>query len=214
MMVKAFLCCALVLGLTAAASATEIVQLPEPQKTGGAALLDCLASRHATREFADVELTDQQLSDLLWAAGGVNRADGRFVYPTAMNVQDMLIYVVSRAGAFRYDPQGNALVQVASGDSRATAGMQPFVASAAVNLVYVQDTARWKTLKFEAPAEKVFGFGCVHAGEIAQNVGLYAASQGWANVVRGSYPEAELAKLLGLSEGERILLTQSVGPEA
>ncbi|MGN0838136.1 MAG: SagB/ThcOx family dehydrogenase [Pyramidobacter sp.] len=211
-MKKFAVCCAMVLGLALSAGAAETISLPEPVKNGGPALLDCLAARRSTRTFADGPLSVQQLSDLLWAAGGQNRPDGKLVYPTALNVQDLQIYAVTSSGVFRYDPHRNVLIEIEKGDYRAETGVQAFTADAAVNLVYVQDKTQWKKLKHVPPEDDVYGMGCIHAGEACQNASLYAASRNWACVVRGSFDRGRLGKRLRLSREQVILLTQSLGP--
>ena len=210
-MKKSVLAGAIALALACAAFAAEPVRLPEPAKSGGVALLDCLSSRRAVRAFSGEALSEQELSDLLWATGGVSSPDGKLTYPTALDVRDIVIYAFTAAGAFRYDPAGHALVPVVSGDCRAATGMQPFVGSASVNLVYVQDASRWAGKK--VPPEKIAEFGCVHAGAAAQNASLFAASKGWASVVRGSVDRAAVAKLLGLNEMQIVLLAHSIGPK-
>jgi nitroreductase len=210
---KFAVCCAIVLGMAMSAGAAETVSLPVPAKSGGSALLDCLAARRSTRSFAHESLSLQEISDLLWAAGGQNRPDGKLVYPTAMNVQDLLIYAVTPQGVYRYDPHGNALIEVEKGDFRAETGVQSFIAEAAVDLVYVQDKKQWKKLGHIPSDDAVYGMGCIHAGEACQNVSLFAASKGWACVVRGSFNRKKLGKRLRLGGEHVILLTQSVGPE-
>ena len=210
-MKKILAVCVIAASLACAALAAEPARLPEPAKSGGAALLDCLSARRAERTFSGETLSEQELSDLLWAAGGVSSADGRLTYPTALDVRDIVIYAFTAAGAFRYDPAENALVPVVPGDCRAATGMQPFVAGASVNLVYVHDASRWTEKK--VPVGKILEFGCVHAGAAAQNASLFAAAKGWACVVRGSVDRVAVARLLGLGEGQLVLLAQSIGPK-
>lgn len=211
-MKKIILCFVLIFAFAAAACAEAAVSLPQPKKSGGTSLLDSLAARRSEREFADTALTQQQLSDLLWATGGVNRDNGSLTYPTAMNVQDIIIYAVTREGVYRYEPKENSLAEVEKGDYRAETGMQPFAAKAAVNLVLVQDKSKWEKLKKLPPAEDILRMGSIHAGSAIQNAGLFAASQGWANVVRGSFDQKKLAARLKLNEQQMILITQSIGP--
>lgn len=198
--------CAAVLALAAAAWAQE-VSLPSPSTSGGAPLLDCLSARRSSRVFADVDLTAQELSDLLWATGGVNAPDGRLTYPTAMDVRDLTIAVLTRDGAYLYDPEKNVLVLVAAGDHRAAAkGMQASVANAAVCLAYVLTPRAGKK---PVPVEMSY----IHAGSAAQNASLFAAAKGWASVVRGSFDGVRLAALLGLDAGQKVLLVHSIGPK-
>ena len=198
----------------AARAAEGDVALPAPQKSGGPALLQALSDRRSDRAFADADLTPQQLSDLLWATAGVNRDNGLRVYPVAMGIQDTFVYVLDRQGVYRYDPAANALILIEKGDHRAEttfdAARTPFVAKAAVNLAYVHDASLWKDRK--APAERVAQWGFAHTGAVMQNAYLYAASQGWSAVVRGSFDGTRLAKLLKLPEGQSVTLVHSIGP--
>ncbi|MCR4818109.1 MAG: nitroreductase family protein [Fretibacterium sp.] len=191
--------------------------LPAPEKTGGMSLLQALSERRSTREFADTDLTPQQLSNLLWAAAGVNRPDEKRVYPTALGIQDTLVYVLNREGIYKYNPVANTLTMVEKGDHRMdTTQGQGFAARAAVNLVYVHDASVWDSLRnmkgWTTPQELVIRWGYAHTGAIVQNAYLYAASQGWNSVVRGSFDQAKLSKLLKLSEGQAVTLVQSIGP--
>lgn len=189
----------------------DAIYLPEPVMSGGVSLLDALAERQSSRDFADANLSAAQLSDLLWAVAGVNRSDGRKVYAVSMNRHDMTVFVIVGEGTYRYDPEANALVPVAPGDHRAKAGTQPFVAAAAVNLVYVQDMGLWKDSPGQAGRGRDWGFA--HAGEMAQNAYLYAAGKGWSAVVRGLFDQAVLKDLLGLADDQHVRLVQSVGPK-
>ena len=185
--------------------------LPAPEKSGGAALLQALSDRHTAREFADTDLTPQQLSNLLWATAGVNRPDGKRVYPVAMGIQDTFVYVLNREGVYKYDPIAHALTLIEKGDHRMDTTMgQDFAGKAAVNLAYVHDASMWEGHK--APKELILQWGFAHTGAAMQNAYLYAASQGWNAVVRGSFEQAKLAKLLKLTDGQAVTLVQSIGP--
>lgn len=189
----------------------DVISLPAPARTGGVALADALAQRESSRDFADVDLTPQQLSDLLWATAGVNRPDGKKVYPVATNRQDMTVYAVTRQGAYRYDPAANALILVAAGDHRAKTGTQPYVGGCAVNLAYVQDMSLWNERPELAERGKDWGFA--HAGELTQNAYLYAAGQGWSAVIRGLFEQDVLKELFGLPADQYVRLVHSVGPK-
>lgn len=181
--------------------------LPAPKKSAGMPLMEALQKRQSSRAFADRALPAETLSSLLWAANGISRPDGRLTAPTALNCQDMDVYVVTKDGGFRYDAAANALVRVASGDIRALAGKQDFVKTAPVNLIVVQDLAKAKG----ADKEEVALFGGIHAGAICQNVYLFCASEGLSAVVRRSIDIPELHKALKLRENQSIILGQTVG---
>ena len=107
------------------------ITLPPPAKTGGKPLMEALAGRKTSRDFAPDELTPQELSSLLWAADGINRPDGRRTAPTGLNVQDIDIYVLLPSGAYLYDAKAHALTLVNGGDHRKSAGRQAFSHAAA-----------------------------------------------------------------------------------
>ena len=217
-MMKKIFALVLILLLAASAAWADSTPLPAPEKAGGMSLLQALSERHSAREFADTDLTPQQLSNLLWAAAGVNRPDGKKVYPTALGIQDTLVYVLTREGVYKYDPEANALSLVEEGDHRMdTTTGQDFAGKAAVNLAYVHDASLWDSLRnmkgWSTPKELVVQWGFAHTGAAMQNAYLYAASQGWNAVVRGSFDQAKLSKLLKLSEGQSVTLVQSIGPK-
>jgi nitroreductase len=149
------------------------------------------------------------LSDLLWAANGVDRPEtGKRTAATAPNWQNLEIYAVTAAGIFRYDAAAQGLVAVKAGDHRAATGSQPFVAGAPLNLVYVSDLAKMDGVEAEGDGLRYDG---VHAGIVAQNGYLFAASADLATVVRALVDRTELAGVLGLPETQRVILAQSVG---
>jgi nitroreductase len=166
--------------------------------------MQVLKERKTTREFAPDKLSQQLLSNLLWAAFGVNRADGRRTAPSAMNWQEMDIYVATSDGLLVYDAK-NQLKPVLAQDIRAATGTQSFVATAPVNLVYVADLS-----KTGSGAETEL-FTAADAGFIAQNVYLFCASENLATVVRGSVDRSALAKAMKLRPEQKIILAQTVG---
>lgn len=203
---------AVALSVTSVLASENIIKLPEPEKSGGMSLLESLALRKTTREFADVDLTEQQISNLLWAVAGKNREDGYRVYPVGLGIQDMFVYVFNRAGIYKYDALENTLSLIQKGDFRADTGVSQsaeFVGKASVNLVYVQDLSLWQDKKI--PREAIEKMGYSHAGAIMQNAYLYAASQGWNAVVRGSFEREKLSKLMQLNENQIIVLAHSIG---
>lgn len=197
--------------LTSASFAAD-VKLPEPEKTGGIGILDAVAARQSASDFVDEEISLQQLSTLLWVAGGVNRPDGKITFATALNTQDMIIFVFMRDGTYRYNPAEHSLTLIKEGDNRLLTGSQPFVARAAVDLLYVQDTGKWGNRKI--PTTDILNCGFAHAGLSMQGVYLYAASQGWGARTRMNFDKEKLTKLLGLTEQHNFTLMQCVGPKS
>lgn len=184
------------------------VSLPAPRTDGGKPLMQALKDRQSSRDFSNKKLSAQVLSDLLWAAFGINRPDsGKRTAPSARNWQEIEIYVIMEEGAYLYDPHANRLRGVVRGDLRKLAGTQDFVAMAPLNLVYVADAARMK----DASAEDQALYSGADTGFIGQNVYLFCASEGLATVVRGSVDRKALAVALKLPDHKRITLAQTVG---
>ena len=183
------------------------ITLPAPDTTGGMPLMDALSKRHSAREFASTELPLQVLSNLLWAAWGVNRPDGRRTAPSASNRQEIDVYVAAASGLYLFDAKDHRLEPVLPDDVRAATGTQAYAATAAVNLVYVADYARMG----QSSAEDKAIYAGADTGFISQNVYLYCASQGLATVVRASIDRAALAKTMKLRPEQRIVLAQTVG---
>ncbi len=181
------------------------IQLPQPQTEGGRPLMQALRDRKTTRDFAPDKLPQQLLSNLLWAAFGVNRADGKRTAPSAMNWQEIDIYVATGDGLFLYNAKANRLDPVLAQDVRSATGTQPFVAMAPLNLVYVADLAKARS----GPDTALFT--AADAGFISQNVYLFCSSENLATVVRGSIDRAALAKTMKLRPNQKILLAQTVG---
>jgi SagB-type dehydrogenase family enzyme len=184
------------------------ISLPLPEKVGGIPLMQALKARHSARDFDGRALPMQVLSNLLWAASGVNRPDtGHRTAPSAHDWREIDVFVIISEGAYRYDPPTHALKPEVTGDIRALTGVQDFVAGAPLNLVYVADLERMS----EAAAEDKAFYSATDAGFIAQNVYLYCASAGLAGVVRGQIDREALGAALGLGPHQRITLAQSVG---
>ena len=194
--------------LVGIAAAQSPVELPKPKMEGGKPLLQALKERQSIREFSNQKLPPQVLSNLLWAASGINRPDsGRRTSPTASNRQELDIYVAMAEGLYVYEPKEHRLQPVSADDVRGATGGQPFVREAPVNLVYVADFTRMGNSSDE---NKVF-YSATDTGFISQNVYLYCASEGLATVVRGSVDRAPLAKAMKLRSEQRIILAQTVG---
>ena len=195
------------LSVSLGAQALQPVKLPPPQTDGGRPLMQALKDRKSTREFGPGSLSPQTLSNLLWAAFGINRPDGRRTAPSALNWQEVSIYVATPEGVYLYDAKANVLNPVLPGDLRAATGTQSYVKDAAVNLVYVSDMSRIS----RASSSDAEMYTAADVGFIAQNVYLFCASEGLATVVRGSVDRPALAKSLNLQPNQKIILAQSVG---
>jgi SagB-type dehydrogenase family enzyme len=192
----------------AGAQGLKPVLLPPPQKEIGKPLMQVLSLRQSSRDFNPKPLLPQDLSNLLWAADGINRAEsGKRTAPSAMNWQETDVYVVIAEGAFLYDAKTNSLTPVIGGDVRGSAGSQGFVRDAPLNLVYVVDYSRMA----KANEEDRTLYGAADVGFIAENVYLYCASQGLAVVVRGSVDRLKLSETLKLRPDQKVILGQTVG---
>ncbi|MDD2551544.1 MAG: SagB/ThcOx family dehydrogenase [Dysgonamonadaceae bacterium] len=177
------------------------IKLNAPNKNGGKPLMEALSKRKSIRDFKkEKDLPISVLSDLMWAANGFNREDKR-TSPTANNRQEIDVYVTLKEGVYFYDAKNQLLKLIKSGDHRKSAGTQDFVATASLNLIYVADMNKASSREY----------AYTDCGFIAQNVYLFAASEGLGAVVRGSFNKDSLAELLNLPSHQEVLLTQSVG---
>jgi len=184
------------------------IQLLKPQVDGGRPLMQVLKDRKSSREFSPEKLPEQILSNLLWAAFGINRPDsGRRTAPSAVNFQEIDIYVATADGLFLYDAKAHMLNPVLSEDLRALTGRQAFVKEAPMSLIYVADFLRMTRASNE---DKEF-YSAADTGFIAQNVYLYCASEGLATVVRALVDRPALSKVMKLRPDQKITLSQTVG---
>jgi nitroreductase len=181
--------------------------LPAVDPHGGMPLMEALAARRSSREFAPDALPPRVLAGLLWAAFGVNRPDGGRTAPSALNAQEIDVYVALPSGAYRYDALANTLSLVAATDVRRVTGYQDFVDDAPLDLVYVADHARMRMV----PAGQRESYASVAAGAICENVYLYAAAHGLATVIRAWIDRDAIAEALGLTHDQQVLLSQTVG---
>lgn len=188
-------------------AATTLALVP-PSRSGGKPLMEALAARQSLREFTPEPLPNQTLSDLLWAAAGINRAEhGGRTAPSAMNSQEVLLYVALPQGLYLYEPTRHELQLVAAHDVRRVTGQQDFVDSAPLDLVFVADHARMKLV----PAAQREAYAYVAAGAMVQNIYLYCASAGLATVTRAWFDRQALSQAMGLGTDHQVLLAQTVG---
>ena len=189
------------------AAPLKIKQLPPPRATGGKPLIDALKLRRSTREYADRPLPLQVLSDLLWAAFGVNRPSGDRTAPYWRHVMVIDVYAALADGVWLYDPKQHRLEQHLDADIRAQTGTQDFVGAAPLNLVYVAHGERMQDITGEDRRL----YASVDAGFIGQNVYLFCASEGLATVFRGSLDTRALASAMRLGDGQFVTFAQTVG---
>ncbi|HBG28337.1 MAG TPA: nitroreductase [Phycisphaerales bacterium] len=190
-------------------SAAEIksIELPKPVMEGGKPLMEALKDRKSSREFSDEKLSLQVLSNMLWAANGISRPDGKRTAPSARNKQEIDIYVAMEDGLYLYDAKENKLVGIVTEDIREATGMQPFVKVAPVNLVYVAD---YDKMGDGASEQKDF-YAAIDTGYISQNIYLFCSSEGLATVVRGMVDRDKCKNAMKLKDNKKIILAQTVG---
>jgi len=191
--------------------AVDTIALPAANTSGGMPLMQALARRQSQREFAPDPLPLPLLSNLLWAAAGLNRPElgGRTV-PSAMNAQEVDVYVALPSGLYRYAALGHALHLVRATDVRRVTGYQDFVDSAPLDLIMVADFSRTKLV----PVAQRMAYAYASAGAMAQNVYLYCAAEDLATVIRAWLDRDALSKAMGLGTEQQILLSQTVGRKA
>ena len=189
--------------------------LPEPEKDGGKSLLASIQARKTNRSISPKNLPRQIVSNLLWAAFGVNRERASFnkpgrTAPSASNSQEIDLYVAMSEGVYLYDVAKHELTLVVKGDFRKESGMQDFVYIAPVNLVYVLNLKNWQDMSRPIPEQKRDRWIAVELGCIAQNVHLYCASEGLGATIRGMIDENKFSEVIKVKP-EQILLAQTVG---
>jgi SagB-type dehydrogenase family enzyme len=210
---KSFLACTIaliIISFMAVSWAAELIpiKLPPPNLSSGKSLMQSLQLRKSSRDFSTKELPLGVLSNLLWAACGINRPEnGRLTAPSAVNWQEIDIYVAMSEGLYLYSAKEHILKPVLNRDIRALTGKQSFVKEAPVNLIYVADLSKISRANVE---EKNF-YSAVDTGFISQNVYLYCASEGLATVVRGMVDKEALSKAMNLRDNQKIMLAQTVG---
>lgn len=198
----------------AEAQHTKDVSLPLPDKNRGVSVMKALSQRMSVRECAQKDLSLSDLSDVLWAANGVNRPDeGRRTAPSALNKQDIDVYVFTDEAVYLYDYEHHALKHCVDGDWRqllagppSPARAQDFVKAFPVILLFVSDMER-----FGMSGERVKLMAAMDAGIVSQNVSLFCAATGLCTVPRASMDADGIRKLLKLSDSQLPLMNNPVG---
>jgi nitroreductase len=193
--------------LPVAAFAQESKTLSAPRKELGKPLMQALQLRRSTREYSQRPLSDQVLSEIMWAAYGVNRPSGDRTAPYWRHIMVIDVYAAMADGVWLYDPKQHALLPHLGADIRAQTGIQDFVATAPLNLVYVVHGERMKEI---SPEDRRL-YGSVDAAFAGQNVYLYCASEGLATVFRGAVDYEKLGRAMQLDEGQFVAFAQTVG---
>ena len=184
------------------------VKLSPPNLESGKSLMQSLQARKSSRNFSTKKLPMEVLSNLLWAASGVNRPEsGKRTAPSASNRQEIDVYVAMADGLYLYNIKEHLLKPVLKEDIRELTGKQSFVKDAPLNLIYVADFSKMGGNNAEERAL----YSAADAAFVAQNVYLYCASEGLATVVRGFIDREALAKAMQLPDNQKIILSQTVG---
>ena len=190
----------IIFGLSFVLMATTVmaddIQLPQPDKLSAATLVEALENRHSDHEFSDREVDNQALSMILWAAYGVNRADGKRTIPTAMNKKDLNLYVFNKDGIWLYDADTNTLKQQSNENHLELFQKQDYMTPVSTVLVYTGSTE---------------DYAAMHAGSAYQNVELYTAANNMASIVRGFFDHEKVSQVLNLPEGQRVIISQAIG---
>ncbi|MBO4603282.1 MAG: SagB/ThcOx family dehydrogenase [Salinivirgaceae bacterium] len=193
---------------TVCVMAQDVVKLPDPDKNVPMTLYQALQQRKSVREYSSKDIDDMKLSQLLWAAVGINRPDGHLTAPTAVNAQDITVYVCRKDGAYLYVAKDNALQKVSDKDLRKeVASAQQFAAEAPISLVIVTDNAKFRGGSTNGPTIS----GAIDAGYVSQNIDLACEALGLVTVPRATMDKDALKKELKLTEAQNPILNHPVG---
>lgn len=186
------------------------IKLNEPVKTGGISVMEAFAKRQSSSEFADKELSIQDLSNLLWAANGINRENGKKTAPSAQNSQDIDVYVALPNAVYKFDAQANNLILISEGDYRGLAGGKKDNPLPPSILYIVADASTYKPSAYNS-IEHITDMNKVDAGIVSQNISIFCSGMGLGTKPRAQMNHAELKKALKLSDSQTLMLNHPVG---
>lgn len=186
------------------------IKLNEPLKTGGVSVMEAFANRQSSSEFADRELSIQDLSSLLWAANGINRENGKKTAPSAQNSQDIDVYVALPKAVYRFDAQANNLILIAEGDYRGLAGGKKDNPLPPSIFYIVADASKYTPSAYNT-MEHITNMNKVDAGIVSQNISIFCSGMGLGTKPRAQMNHAELKKALKLSDSQTLILNHPVG---
>ena len=188
-------------------AAEKLLKLPAAQTTGGKSIMECLTLRRSTKAFVPGKRLDfQQISNILYAANGINRRNGKLTIPTARNLQNQSVYAVLPDGVYIYKPADNLLELVRAGQFMDKCGRQLYCRNASMILIYAANMAA-----VGGTNEGNAMCAGTHAGSSAQNVYLYAASENLGTVICGNFDEKKLSRMLRLPAAYKVIYIQPVG---
>lgn len=186
------------------------IKLNEPVKTGGISVMEAFAKRQSSSEFSDKELSIQDLSNLLWAANGINRENGKKTAPSAQNSQDIDVYVALPNAVYKFDAQANNLILISEGDYRGLAGGKKDNPLPPSILYIVADASTYKPSAYNS-IEHITDMNKVDAGIVSQNISIFCSGMGLGTKPRAQMNHAELKKVLKLSDSQTLMLNHPVG---
>jgi SagB-type dehydrogenase family enzyme len=173
----------------------------------GSSLMETFQNRRSDREYSSKDLSLQDISDLLWAACGINRSDNRRTAPTARNCQEIDVYLINKDGAYLYVPTEDLLKPVYKGDLRtAVASGQDFAALAPISLVIVGDIS-----KLGGDRDRSLRIAYCDAGIVSQNINMFCAGNNMGTVTRATMNEKALKEALKLNDSQYLILNNPVG---
>lgn len=192
---------------TMAQNALEVIKLNKPNYDEGMTLLNALKNRKSSKGFTEKEISLQDISNMMWAALGVNRPDGKRTAPTGSNRQEIELYAFFKHGAYYYNYKNHTLELVAKGDHRAITGRAD-AQKAYLNLLFIADTDKTGPGHRPGDANTV---SYVNVGYVSQNVYLYCASAGIGSRARGGWNQQKVVETLKLKDSMIVVLGQTVG---
>ncbi|MBQ0080515.1 MAG: SagB/ThcOx family dehydrogenase [Alistipes sp.] len=183
-------------------------KLPAPSQKRGTDIMTALQARRSIRTYSERILSKQDLSDVLWAAQGVNRPEeGKLTSPTARNRQEIIIYVFTKKGISKYDKTNHSLIDIRKGDYReAVAGNQKRFATAPLFLVMIASTTQ-----FGNKSAHALEMMAADAGIVSENINLFAAATGLCTVTRGIMDKKKVLSILNLDDSFNCILNNPIG---
>jgi hypothetical protein len=201
----------------------KTIKLNEPNKARGLPFMETLSVKASTREWSDRDLSLQDISDLLWAANGINRPDEKkYTASSAQNAHDVDLYLFMRDGVYRYDADAHALEPVLAGDFRSQLMMTPPPrpkeaggppppppppSNPPIQIILVSDVSRFKF----GPPELKPEWGAIDAGIVSQNISLFCATTGIKTRPRASVDKEKIKSLLNLNDTQYVFLNHPIG---
>jgi SagB-type dehydrogenase family enzyme len=203
-----FVVIALIFSVIAKSQDLQSIKLLPPETEKGKSVMKALQERCTTREYSDRAMSLQDISNVLWAANGINRVNEmKHTAPTAVNWQEIDVYVVLGKGIYLYNPHDSTLYPVVKGDFRAQTGTQDYVKNAPLNLIYVADYNKMKN----ADEAKKESYASADAAFIAENVYLFCSAFNMGCVIRASVDRDKLSETMKLRPEQKIVFGHTIG---